>query len=474
MIIDFIEKLRLRMEGNKSYIEDEGYIHPALMERLQQARRQIPANANEEALIEFSQNNDGFIREAALERLSSISNAATFQLLVLRLNDWVYAVRISSRQLVHQFIREENAQVIIDSLDELFRLFEQSRDNHVKTLQMVEALLALPSVQPLLLTQFACLKASTARYAFSFMLKWPEDALASALPVVVQHSDCRLRMMVLDVCKTDLSAHIGFVELLLQDPQPSVRQKALHVFFAGDNSVFDRNAVLKSALLDDSAGVRDVAHWYAKKGGFAISQLIDDELTKCNDERMPAPKLIGLMGLEKNTIYLDRLKAAATSPCVETRTTAYWALRQLPDIDHENLVLLMLEDPSQRIFRYGMKHRLKNHVALSLETTKQLIQTNINRQHHGRVVALCDLIPLWERLAFLLELVVNSGAVQDINLQNNLLARWIYAKRSCYLPIPKTLIASIDESLIAVQNTFPRIQKETLTEIVRICTEWRR
>lgn len=93
----------------------------------------------------------GYERQAALERCAALDRTDLLPLVIVRLNDWVPAVRHAARATMQRLLPLATAPKLLQILPNVLRLREMSRSDHADWLQHFErTILELLSVQDLL------------------------------------------------------------------------------------------------------------------------------------------------------------------------------------------------------------------------------------------------------------------------------------------------------------------------------------
>ncbi|QKY05285.1 hypothetical protein G3257_25560 [Janthinobacterium lividum] len=116
------------------------------------ANQLLPAAPHEQSSLEGELGHySGYERQAALERCAALDRTDLLPLVVVRLNDWVPAVRHAARATMQRLLPLTPGPQLLQILPKVLRLREMSRSDHADWLQHFErSILELLSVQDLL------------------------------------------------------------------------------------------------------------------------------------------------------------------------------------------------------------------------------------------------------------------------------------------------------------------------------------
>lgn len=109
---------------------------------------------------------NGHVREEAVKELVALGGPDALALLLVRVNDWVPEVRAAAAAGLGQFVKPENAALLVDILPDLEHLRRCRRANHVPLLERVEALLARPECAAALAQGLLSADSRIRRYCF--------------------------------------------------------------------------------------------------------------------------------------------------------------------------------------------------------------------------------------------------------------------------------------------------------------------
>ena len=226
-----------------------------------------------ETLCFLTQHPNGFIRQAALQKLPCIDPNLALPLLISRLNDWVPQVRQTAKtQLLALWTQAFEKPSSQDLLWELLPAFHQlsfgRRTQHQEILEKLHTLLAKEDGLPLLKASTSLLPPRISRWAITSLLDTgfrPKDPRP-----FLKHPDPVLRLRLTRKLWKDLSPdlqHQTLQDLFAAKP-PFLRKESLYLWiqFFPEQS----RAKLLQALEDPSGTIRGTARFYLDKEGFDI------------------------------------------------------------------------------------------------------------------------------------------------------------------------------------------------------------
>lgn len=209
----------------------------------------------------------GYVRQAAVQLLDKIEGGRELPFLLIRLNDWVAAVRHAARQAVVRRMQPAYAIHFVRSLPLVERLLRQSRDVHREIYDSVLALLRSER-------ELASLRAGlwmpcrhTNRAAFHLIMQTPDMDHARVLRETIDSRDMVIRLWTARELRLRLEGASlrETLDRLSRDPFMPVRREALYGYL--DKLPEMAPQFLRDALLDPSASMRDAARFYLRKSG---------------------------------------------------------------------------------------------------------------------------------------------------------------------------------------------------------------
>ncbi len=203
----------------------------------------------------------GYVRQEALRRLASANNGVELPFLLLRLNDWVNAVRHTADLLVRERLISKYADAFVDNLALLRRLALTQRGRYSEIMQGIAWLLR--SEQGRKATQRGLssddLELRRACYEFAFQFESVDPMLL--IEKGLSDRDPAVRAFVIGKCESirDAGTTEHFLKRARTDAYAPVRRKALQIFV--DKFPAAAEAWLQASLLDSHPSLRGYAQF---------------------------------------------------------------------------------------------------------------------------------------------------------------------------------------------------------------------
>jgi hypothetical protein len=202
---------------------------------------------------------DGFVREEAIRRLNLIYDGSELPYLLIRLNDWVPAIRRLSQDTVLARVRANYIGHFVKNLPLVVRLENTQRTDHSQVLKAITQLLSTPSARPVMVAGLNDTSRVVRRACFRILTNNTPDDLQELLLAALRVDDPIIRLWsarkILTEFHEDQLSEV--ISILSHDRYAPVRLEMLRAWV---NCFPTRsNEILKSSLLDQSASVRDEA-----------------------------------------------------------------------------------------------------------------------------------------------------------------------------------------------------------------------
>lgn len=255
------QELRLRSRRGEYYRLDDAPDWSGLTPEALRRLRQEPGGTALVRVASFHAN--GFVREAAVYALDRDESGGELRYLLLRLNDWVQAIHHAARNAIERRLTPEYVPHFLGNIALCRRLGEQRRNPLRPLYEAIEQLLRSPAAAPARLHAEQSPDRHVRRAAFLLSAESPvtDDASLRALLLrALASDDLWLRIWATRTARTRLYGP-ALREALGQargDRSVPVRREALLGFV-------EEFPELRKSLLDPSASLREMVHYYLRK-----------------------------------------------------------------------------------------------------------------------------------------------------------------------------------------------------------------
>jgi HEAT repeat protein len=210
---------------------------------------------------------NGYVREEAVKRIGLIKDGSELPYLLVRLNDWVPAVRRITLDAIIARLVPAYASHFLDNLVLVIRLESAHRNDHKNCLEKIYGLLQAPSVSDQLIAALNDADKRVRRKCLDLLLAGTGNDLDKALESAWSSTDTVLRTRALNhIASLPPSPRVR-LQLLsaFRDPFFTIRREALrYLLKLFPEESRDR---LAQALFDPSASVRASARFHLRELG---------------------------------------------------------------------------------------------------------------------------------------------------------------------------------------------------------------
>ena len=293
---------------------------------------------------------DGRVREGAVQQLAQMRDGSELPFLLIRLNDWVLQVRRKARQAVDRRIHPGYAAHFLHCLPLVYRLREQSRDDHSEVVGAVAELLRSSECRPVLLRGLHSVSRATRRFSFRLLLEAPADDLLEVLEDVLASEDAVLRLWAARELRKRLTATslAAVLERLAGDRFMPVRREALYGFAEQPPELAQSR--LRPALLDPHRSMRETARFYLSRiGQQDFAQFYRDRFEGADEGELS----LLIAGLGETGIAPDaaRIAPLLAHSSIRVRRAAVRAIGRLAADEFGEQMLASLDDEAPSVSR---------------------------------------------------------------------------------------------------------------------------
>lgn len=224
----------------------------------------------------FTMHPSGYVREAALRRLSSEdSSMLALPYFLLRINDWVEQVRTVATAAVKRLLAPKHSAAWVPVLGLVDQLRFRSRADHAWLTDAVTSLLLRPESRPELMSAARSKDRLVARWAFRAAMTLPDADRAMFVSLALESGDPVVRLHAAQAVRTwaGCPGRERFLENMALDRFMPIRREALYA--ALDDTPARRRTVLRAALLDRHASMRHAARVYLRDCSAQAGETLD-------------------------------------------------------------------------------------------------------------------------------------------------------------------------------------------------------
>lgn len=300
-------------------------------------------NTRHESSLHFyrlaSFNRDGYVREHALKCLIQYINPESIPFILLRLNDYVEAVRNRALAVLPQLLKAEYNAALLDNFSLIHNLQNQKHtQTHKAYQQILDFLLQDSSTRlhiPNVNNRARILIAKTfikANYDRQYLIEWfLHDPLFVIRQKALPFYDALPREKFLS---------------LLNDPAFAIR-KAMLYWLNDHGTNEEKNKYYKEKLLDQSRTVRQLAQFYTKQTGFDLINFYQQAFKNGYIEQ----SILGLLDLNDGSL-ISEVKPYLENTNTQEQIAAFLYLSHCDGSDLYHWILDHLADDYSRLQKH--------------------------------------------------------------------------------------------------------------------------
>lgn len=415
--------------ANKPTTEPATELVPARPEPKQPA-----ASESEQAILMMELSDySGYVRQEALRRCAALGQSELLSFVIIRLNDWVPAVRKEARKTMQHLLPLASVPQRLQILPGVLRLREMSRSDHTDWLLDFERqMLDLISVQDLL--DGVCSKdAHFARSCF-YMLRQhalcePEQVISLALAT---RSDNMLATQALQLCGAmapDLQTKLYLKAMA--SPFSRIRTSALLALTQGQLS-HEVRIVVRASLFDRQAPVRYLAIHCLQSLGVDVRAIYHAVLSDtASSTQARRTSLLSLASLrDAQDLALIRNFTQAQLPSI--RLAAYTAWFKMTPSEKDAIALQAAGDTASSMQKFALQLLQQQGAYIPYATLEALLEGS---GKHDLLLAYAA-VSKWQWLSSIAHLSMSQASQRAFtpHLRHHLLSWAANAHRSASVP----------------------------------------
>lgn len=350
---------------------------------------------------------NGYVREAAVRKLSLITTGAEVPFLILRLNDWVSNVRDAAYEAIRARIRPEYCHSFIASLALLLRLELAGRTDHKVIVGEINQLLLSDKCQAALIDSLKSPDYLIKRASFRMALNSTNSSLLQIVQLALAEHDTLIRRW---AAQRVSSAFDGptleqLLNLMKRDRFMPVRREALRI--AVERNLPAVETELQIALLDTHASMREDSRYHLRK----IRQMdLANFYRRHLRAAEPQTLYSAISGLgETGTPEDDSLILPYTSaPKSKIRGAAIKALATLHRGAHVEIFIKGLNDEVPHVSRQALKGLINSISSLSAARVWELFSSASHAHVKRNALSLIENLRKWDSISLRLRALCDA------------------------------------------------------------------
>jgi HEAT repeat protein len=407
-----------------------------------------------EVLGAFSFHPNGYVREAAVRRLATLSDEAELRYLLLRLNDWVPQVRAAARAAVLERTRAAYVSAFARNFPLLERAVRTQRDDLSSVVEPLTGLMASEPGQTAMLAAMASGSRFTARAAAQFLIHRVPSALARVVAAGVHAADPTIRGWVTPLVMRALPSTeaLPTLQRLASDSSPVVRRDALDALARGYPD--DAQRSLERAVLDVSASVRETARFLLRPRQLDLLAMYRAAMSESATPRRLASAIAGLAEVG-TAADAHNVAPYLSHPNASVRRAAVKAVMRLAGDAFAERILTILNDPSGAVSA-ASRDALRRHAAMLGRSSLSEIITKSPHQHARRnAVHLLSALPKWQSITALIQMA--TAADDEVAaLARRYIVQWVRQYNRSQTAPSRSELAELTAALAAAGTAIDR------------------
>lgn len=408
---------------------------------------------------------NGHVREAAIRVLAKYETGAELPFILLRMNDWVAAIRELAYGVILSKVRSDYAGHFLRCLPLILRLEQCGRASHTWLIEKTSDLLSqsesASTLQAGLKSPDRNIRLTSLRFAVAANPSIAKKALNNAL----EDHDSAVRLwsarQLLFASKPDILADL-YAELA-RDPFMPIRREGLNALVRCKDDGL--HAALERALLDPNPSMRELSRFHLGNDFDPAAFYRDALESRSGGQLASAICGLGECGTENDA---NLVTGFLHSPEIRLRRMAVTALGRLAPEKFKEPLLRALVDESPGVSLAACRALLKFVHDIGIQSLRELLTSHPAPFVRKNALRLIGKLGKWEQIAAILAACrdpsdrVSLPAADTVRLW---LARY---NRSYATPSPTQISNAIQE----FRSSREFLDSRTMSELEAIFSEW--
>jgi HEAT repeat protein len=370
-------------------------------------------DASESLLGIASFHSNGYVREAAINRLALIASGAELPFLILRANDWVAGIREAAYDAIQARLKPDYAQSFIRNLMLVSRLAQAGRSDPKPLIESIYQLLQSAECRTALLESLESDDRFIKRACFKLALNSSAEDLPEVVRKALAQKDTVIRVW---AAQKVSSAFTGatldqFVKLMKHDKFTTVRREALRILVQQNAPAL--LVELRAALLDTHASMREEARYHLRKLNTTdVAEFYRDHFLA--GEGVPLYSVISGLGETGETSDDHFIVPYTTHRASKIRGAAIQALAKLNRNAHVDIFIEALNDQVPHVSRQALNALADKASSIDGERIWELFRSATHEHVKRNALSVLESLSKWDSIYYLLRAVRDSNeAIAD-------------------------------------------------------------
>lgn len=347
----------------------------------------------------------GYVREAVINKLASITSGAELPFLILRVNDWVSNVRDAAYTAIRSRLKPDYARRLIENLPLIFRLEQAGRSDHTPLVRAIYELLQSDESRTALLESLKSPDPFIKRASFKLALNILEPDLPEVVRMALDQKDTLVRVW---AAQRVGSVFTGvtldhFLNRMKRDKFMPVRREALRIMVQQDSPAL--LAELQTSLLDAHISMREEARYHLRKFDTMDVAAFYRHHLLAGENLYSVISGLGETGAKAD----DHLIVPYTSHrSSKIRVAVLRALAKLNRNAHFELFLEALKDQVPDVSRQALNALIDRASAIDGERIFELFRSAGHAHVRRNALSLIEKLGKWDSIYYLVRAVQDS------------------------------------------------------------------
>jgi len=400
----------------------------------------------------------GYVRERALNLCMGMDATRVIPFCLVRLNDWVPAVRAVALQSVRRWLEEEESLNLLPLLPLFFRLEECHRSDHREVLGIMAKHLQGASRDQVIQ---GMRDPSPIVRRICYDIGMDGEASKSLRREAIQLGLCdplpHLRMKASNHGK---AFGLEFADVMLADPFMPIRRNGLELHV--DSRSEQHQSLLENGREDSHRSIRELSRYWLKTLGYQ-TEFAGHYRAQLNQNG--AIGRISLLGLGETGTKEDcsQLSEFLNHVSPRHREAAVRGLATLDFSSTKEMILARVADSSGRVSRMATNSFLARPVGVSVNELLPLLESTDHDHVRSNAFRLLRKASKWDRIQILLTLALHDATSEKAT---GSITQWLYGFNRSFAQPTQEQVRNVRTAFDKARSSLPRRLQEELSGLL--------